>query len=125
MQSASTDSANYFLNPYQLGKKTIRGRFVIPSGIRCTRAGTIAQTFRCADSVGVITTKSISVEPKAGYREPIYARYSAGSYINAVGLSNPGAEAFAKELRSITIPPDKFLLVSIFGGRVEDFVTAA
>jgi dihydroorotate dehydrogenase (NAD+) catalytic subunit len=109
----------------RLGGKLIRGRFVIPSGIRCTHASVIEKCFAEIDSIGVITTKSISVQPRAGYREPIYARYSPGSYVNAVGLSNPGARAFREELAGIRIPSDKFLLVSIFGGSAAEFVEAA
>ncbi|MFB3777397.1 MAG: tRNA-dihydrouridine synthase [Bryobacteraceae bacterium] len=114
-----------FDEPFRLGKKTIRGRFVIPSGIRCTHASAIQRCFREIPSIGVVTTKSISAQPRQGYREPIYARYAPGCYINAVGLANPGAEAFLDEVRSIEVPEDKFLLVSIFGSDVESFVEAA
>jgi dihydroorotate dehydrogenase subfamily 1 len=109
----------------RLGGKLIRGRFVIPSGIRCTHASVIEKCFAEIDSIGVITTKSISVQPRAGYREPIYARFSPGSYVNAVGLSNPGARAFREELEGIRIPSGKFLLVSIFGGTAAEFAEAA
>ena len=109
----------------RLGGKVIRGRFVIPSGIRCTHGSVIEKCFAEIDSIGVITTKSISVKPRAGYREPIYARYSPGSYVNAVGLTNPGAQAFRDELAGIRVPQDKFLLVSIFGGDVAEFAEAA
>ncbi len=115
----------WFEAPYRLGGKEVSGRFVVPSGIRCTHASTIARCFREVPSIGVITTKSISLLPRAGYREPILAQYAEGSYINAVGLTNPGAAAFRAELETIEIPADKFLLVSIFGGSVSDFVEAA
>src|SRR5678816_946768 len=111
--------------PLVLGSKTIRGRFVIPSGIRCTKASTIELCFAENNSVGVVTTKSISLAPRPGYFEPIYARYAPESYINAVGLSNPGADQFRRELEQIQIPADKFLLVSIFGGNVKQFVETA
>jgi len=116
---------NFFDHPYQFGHKRIEGRFVIPSGIRCTHASTIAKCFAEIPSIGVVTTKSISLAPRAGNREPIYARYAPGCYINAVGLANPGASAFLTECESIEIPSNKFLLVSVFGGGVDDFVEAA
>ncbi len=119
------DSPSILSNPVALGHKRIRGPFVIPSGIRCTRGSTISWCFANVPSIGVITTKSISLAPRAGYREPIYARYATDSYINAVGLSNPGAEQFRRELLAIQVPPDKFLLVSIFGGDAKDFVQTA
>ena len=106
----------WFETPFRLGEKEVSGRFVVPSGIRCTHASTIARCFQEVPSIGVITTKSISLSPRAGYREPIFAQYAEGSYINAVGLTNPGASAFRAELETVDIPADKFLLVSIFGG---------
>lgn len=115
----------FFSQAYRLGKKQVEGRFVIPSGIRCTCASTIARCFAEIPSIGVITTKSISVAPRVGYREPIFARYAPGSYINAVGLANPGAAAFRAEFEGVHIPGNKFLLISLFGSNVADFVTAA
>ncbi|MGC9971677.1 MAG: tRNA-dihydrouridine synthase [Bryobacteraceae bacterium] len=109
---------------YRLGRKTVRGRFLIPSGIRCTHAATIRKCFLEVPSIGVVTTKSISARPRKGYREPIYARYAPGCYINAVGLANPGAAQFLAELEGLEIPDDKFLLVSIFGSDVESFAEA-
>ena len=125
MRTSLDRTRQWFETPYRLGRKVVSGRFVVPSGIRCTHASTIARCFREVSSIGVITTKSISLIPKAGYREPILAQYAEGSYINAVGLTNPGAEAFRAELETIEVPADKFLLVSIFGGSVSDFVQAA
>jgi dihydroorotate dehydrogenase (NAD+) catalytic subunit len=114
-----------FDQPYRLGEKTVRGRFLIPSGIRCTHASTIRKCFLETPSIGVVTTKSISAAPRKGYREPIYARYAPGCYINAVGLANPGARQFLAECEGLEVPADKFLLVSIFGSDVASFVEAA
>ena len=75
--------------------------------------------------VGVLTTKSIGPEPRAGYREPVLSQYAPGCFVNAVGLTNPGAEASVELLGSLTIPEDRFLLTSIFGGSIEDFVEVA
>jgi dihydroorotate dehydrogenase (NAD+) catalytic subunit len=114
-----------FDQPYRLGRKTVQGRFVIPSGIRCTHAATILKCFLEVPAIGVVTTKSISAQPRQGYREPLYARYAPGCYINAVGLANPGAAAYLAEFDGVEIPAEKFLLVSIFGSDVESFVEAA
>jgi dihydroorotate dehydrogenase (NAD+) catalytic subunit len=111
--------------PYRLGDKTVQGRFVIPSGIRCTHASTILRCFLEVPAIGVITTKSISAQPRKGYREPLYARYAPGCYINAVGLANPGAAAYLAEFDGMKIPDNKFLLVSVFGSDVESFLDAA
>jgi dihydroorotate dehydrogenase (NAD+) catalytic subunit len=47
---------------------------------------------------GAVVSKSISIEPIEGYRNPSIVSLENNSYINAVGLSNPGADAFAKEI---------------------------
>lgn len=114
---------NFFENVH-LGKKIIEGRFVIPSGIRCAAPSVIQKYFEI-ESVGIITTKSISIMPKEGYKEPLYIKYGENSYINAVGLSNPGAIAFKEELAKINVPENKFLLVSVFGKNAEECCKAA
>ncbi|GHD36069.1 dihydroorotate dehydrogenase [Halioglobus pacificus] len=75
--------------------------------------------------VGVLTTKSIGLEPRLGYREPVLSQYAPGCFVNAVGLTNPGAEASVDLLSQLRVPDDKFLLTSIFGGSVSDFVEVA
>jgi dihydroorotate dehydrogenase (NAD+) catalytic subunit len=75
--------------------------------------------------VGVLTTKSIGPDPRAGYREPVLSQYAPGSFVNAVGLTNPGASKSAELMATLNIPEDRFLLVSIFGGSVEEYVEVA
>ena len=75
--------------------------------------------------IGVLTTKSIGPRPREGYREPIYTQYAPGCFINAVGLTNPGAEEMVKQLQAITLPQDRFLLTSIFGATVEEYIAVA
>ncbi len=75
--------------------------------------------------VGVLTTKSIGPEPRLGYREPVLTQYEPGSFTNAVGLTNPGADRSAELLAELVIPDDRFLLISIFGGSVEEYVEVA
>ena len=113
-----------FYESIRLGKKEIDGRFVIPSGIRCAEPSVIEKYFEI-ESVGIITTKSISINPKEGYKEPLFVKYGENSYINAVGLSNPGAIVFREKLARITVPENKFLMVSIFGKDEKEFYEAA
>ena len=72
-----------------------------------------------------MTTKSIGLEPRAGYREPILSQYAPGCFVNAVGLTNPGAHHAAELFAELEVPTDRFLLTSIFGGSVEEFVEVA
>jgi len=45
--------------------------------------------------------------------------------MNAVGLTNPGADETARQLAELLIPEDRFLLTSIFGGSIEEIVEVA
>ncbi len=105
--------------------KTLSGPFTIPSGIVTCSADIIRRVFDAAPEVGVLTTKSIGPEPRAGYREPILAQYAPGCFVNAVGLTNPGAERAAETLGGLRVPDDRFLLISIFGASVEEYVAVA
>jgi len=99
--------------------------FAIPSGIIITEVSCLERIAREIPELGILTTKSIGPEPRAGNREPILAQYTPRGFINAVGLTNPGAEEFAKKLSLISFPKDKFLLASIFGKNEEEFVYVA
>jgi dihydroorotate dehydrogenase subfamily 1 len=105
--------------------KEISGQFTIPSGIVTTNTKIIQKIINEIPQIGVITTKSIGPEQRAGNREPIITQYAPGCFMNAVGLTNPGYKEFAKQLSELNIPKDKFLLTSIFGGNVEEFVMVA
>ncbi len=112
------------MNTEFLGK-SLSGPFTIPSGIVTTATSIIQYMFDHMPQIGVITTKSVGLTPRAGYREPVYSQYAPGCFVNAVGLTNPGAEAAAEALAKLRIPEDRFLLTSIFGGSVEEFVEVA
>lgn len=105
--------------------KTLSGPFTIPSGIVTTAPSIIQYFLDEVPQVGVITTKSIGLAPRAGNREPVYSQYAPGCFVNAVGLTNPGAEAALAGLEELEVPDDRFLLTSIFGGSVDEFVEVA
>ena len=111
--------------PHTFLGKEISGCFTIPSGVITTQIGVIERIARDIPEIGVITTKSIGLHARDGYREPVFTQYAPGSFMNAVGLTNPGAEAFASQLQTLRLPQDRFLLTSIFGGTVEEFVEVA
>ncbi|MBT4870379.1 MAG: dihydroorotate dehydrogenase [Candidatus Diapherotrites archaeon] len=105
--------------------KEISGQFTIPSGIVTTNTKVIKKIMEEIPEIGIITTKSIGPEQRAGNREPIITQYAPGCFMNAVGLTNPGYKEFAKQLSELKIPKDKFLLISIFGGNEKEFVEVA
>ena len=70
------------------------------------------------ENIGAVVTKSISVNPMKGYPNPTVIPLGGGSYLNAVGLSNPGVDAFSKELsRNKSIP----IFISLVGSSEKEF----
>jgi dihydroorotate dehydrogenase (NAD+) catalytic subunit len=80
-----------------------------------------------ANGVGAITTKSVSLQPRAGYKNPVVVDYGPG-LINAVGLSNPGVEVMVEEIRRAKERLAPFgvpIIASIFANTIYDFGTLA
>jgi dihydroorotate dehydrogenase (NAD+) catalytic subunit len=68
--------------------------------------------------IGAVVSKSISIEPIEGYRNPTVVPLEGGSYLNAVGLANPGSEAFSKEIAHNNNVP---IIVSLVGSSDNEF----
>lgn len=74
-------------------------------------------------AVGGISTKAVSVLPRAG-NPPVRVGEFAGGMINAVGLANPGVE----EVKATHLPwlpanhPGTRVFVNVVGNTVEEFV---
>ena len=113
------------MGKYKIFNKKISGPFTIPAGLVTTEVSILEKIANEIPEIGILTTKSIGPEPREGNREPIIAQYSPFSFINAVGLTNPGVEEFRKRISKIKIPPDKFLLTSIFGSNEKEFKEVA
>jgi dihydroorotate dehydrogenase (NAD+) catalytic subunit len=67
---------------------------------------------------GAVVTKSLSKEPWEGYPNPTIFGVKGGGWLNAVGLSNPGAPNFAKMISSNKEVP---IIVSLVGSIEDDF----
>lgn len=105
----------------KLGKKEVKGLFATVSGVCANTSDVIHLWAKKIPQLGVITTKSIGKESKQGNPEPILCQVDKKTFRNAVGLANPGCEAFARELKEIyPLPDGKFLLTSIFGKTAEE-----
>ncbi|MCQ5337484.1 MAG: dihydroorotate dehydrogenase electron transfer subunit [Candidatus Methanomethylicia archaeon] len=94
-------------------------KLVIPSGIVSTTSD-IIKVLEDIEGLGVITTKSIGLFEREGYKEPVIAGVG-GSLVNAIGLANPGIDEHIKEIKEI-YPIKKILMTSIFGSSAEEFV---
>ena len=77
-----------------IGSLTLERPTVLASGI----LGISLDVFKRLHNAGAgaVVTKSLSKEPWEGYPNPTIFSVKGGGWINAVGLSNPGAETFAK-----------------------------
>ena len=55
---------------------------------------------------GALITKSISLQPRPGYPGPTTVEIAPGTWINAMGLPNPGLEEFVNEfpLTTLSVP---------------------
>jgi len=71
-------------------------------------------------NAGAIVSKSISCSPIEGYRNPTIVSLDYSSYLNAVGLANPGADAFSEEIRENDNLP---IMVSLVGSSEKEFPT--
>jgi dihydroorotate dehydrogenase (NAD+) catalytic subunit len=68
--------------------------------------------------IGAVVTKSISVRPMKGYPNPSVVPLGNETYLNAVGLSNPGVLAFSREISKNKEVP---IIVSLVGSSEKDF----
>ncbi|MBI4965858.1 MAG: dihydroorotate dehydrogenase [Desulfomonile tiedjei] len=109
-----------------LANLKISSPFTIPSGVVTTVPAVLARIARDVPAIGFLTTKTLSVNPREGYREPIVHEYYPGCFVNAVGLANPGARNFVEAMQPLLpLHDNKPLLVSIMGNDPEEFLECA
>jgi len=96
----------------------LRNPTILASGILGT---TRALLRRAAEAgAGAVTIKSVSLDPRGGHSNPTILAFEAG-LINAVGYSNPGAEAAAREFRDLD-GVGAPVIASVIGTEPDDFV---
>ncbi|MGI0026800.1 MAG: dihydroorotate dehydrogenase [Nitrosopumilaceae archaeon] len=100
----------------QVGTIKIERPTMLASGILGISLDVFDRLYK--DGAGAVVTKSLSKEPWDGYPNPTVVGVKTG-YLNAVGLSNPGAPYFAKMISSNKTVP---VIVSLVGSIPEDFV---
>lgn len=74
--------------------------------------------------LGAITVKGISPEPVQGNPTPRIVEVPCGM-INAIGLQNPGVEAFCSDYIPFLEQYDLPVIVNIWGRKVEDYIAVA
>ena len=73
---------------------------------------------------GAVTSKSIGPKPRKGYKNPSIIEVYPGTFLNSVGLGNPGIENFLSEIREIK-DLSITLIVSVFGDTNESYLNVA
>ncbi len=102
-----------------IGSLHIRNPTILASGILGISYEVFKRVYEAG--AGAIVSKSISVEPREGYKNPTVVSVECG-YLNAVGLSNPGVDAFVKE---ITNKSDVPIIINLVGSTEDEFVSMA
>lgn len=99
--------------------------FVLASGIIGTSASLMARAAK--NGAGMVTAKSCGPTPRTGHPNPVAFNFGGG-VLNAIGLTNPGAEHEARllaETKARLQPLGVPLIASIFGGTVAEFADVA
>ncbi|MFQ5909326.1 MAG: dihydroorotate dehydrogenase [Thermoplasmata archaeon] len=74
---------------------TLKNPIMLASGILGETGSSLMRVARAG--AGAVVTKSIGPEPREGYPNPTVVELEAG-IINAVGLANPGIDAYLEEM---------------------------
>ncbi len=101
--------------PTKIGGIELKNPIIVASGILGLSQSIFNRLHQLG--AGAIVSKSISLFPREGYRNPTIVSIKDNSYINAVGLANPGLASFASEISDNYAP----LIVSIVGSTTRDF----
>ena len=99
-----------------IGKIELEKPAMLASGILGISLDVFNRLYR--SGAGAVVTKSLSNEPWEGYPNPTIFSVNGGGWMNAVGLSNPGASNFAKMIEPNKDVP---IMVSLVGSIPEDF----
>ena len=95
---------------------------ILASGILGVSSSSMKRVINAG--AGAVTTKSIGPRPRKGYRNPSIIEIYPGTFINAVGLANPGIEDFLTEINEIK-SHNITLIVSVFGDTNEVYLDVA
>jgi len=95
---------------------------VLASGVRGNSAHLLIRAAK--EGAGAVTSKSCSIKPREGHPNPTMIAHG-DVMMNAIGLSNPGAEEEEREIGLAVKKAGVPVIASIYGGSPEDFAAAA
>ena len=100
----------------------LKNPLILASGIRGNSAGLLIRAGK--EGAGAATSKSCSLLPREGHANPTMVDTS-GTYMNAIGLSNPGVDEEIYEIREAVAKAGIPIIASIYAKEVRDFAAAA
>ena len=63
---------------------------------------------------GAVVTKSLSLEPRAGYQNPTIVEVKCG-FLNAMGIPNPGVQEYMEEVKAAKTGGKIVIVASLYG----------
>lgn len=96
---------------------SLENPFILASGIMDEDAGSINRILQ--SGAGAVVTKSIGMKERMGHPNPTFVELEHG-LLNAMGLPNPGIDAYEDEIKSMKKGKGK-IIGSIFGSNEDEF----
>ncbi len=93
---------------------------MVASGIMDETGDTMVRMLGCG--AGAVVSKSVGTNPNPGHRNPNFTEVASGC-INAMGLPNPGIEAFREEMEK-AVKAGK-IIGSVYGASPQEFASLA
>jgi dihydroorotate dehydrogenase (NAD+) catalytic subunit len=111
-------------NPLNMGFAGLKlaNPTILASGILGYSAESLSRVAK--GGAGAVVTKSIGMEPRAGYSNPTVVQAESG-LINAMGLPNPGINVYSEEIKFSKTILKVPLIVSVFGYSASEYSTVA
>ncbi len=100
----------------------LKSPIILASGILGVSCSTMKRVIN--SGAGAVTTKSIGPKPRIGYKNPSIIEVYPETFLNSVGLGNPGIDDFVseiKEIKNYNFP----LIVSVFGDNIDSYLEVA
>ncbi len=92
--------------------------FIMASGILGVSGSTLAKAFQAG--AGAVVSKSLGPVPRQGYNNPSVIEIFPNTFLNAVGLANPGIDEFAEEVK-FAKEKGTVIILSVFGGELNEY----
>ena len=117
---------NYFLIKMSIDINLVglnlKSQIILASGILGVSFSSMKRIIDAG--AGAVTSKSIGPTPRKGYKNPSIIEIYPNTFMNAVGLGNPGIDDFLSEIKEIK-EEGISLIVSVFGDTNETYLEVA